>query len=262
VIEARKCPSCGSERSSSLGEVRKTMDHRFSNEPFSIVECAPCDLLYLGQELSKQDFVHMYEDSVQFAGSYREEETIRGAKQYYGGCYVQLLADIGIDASQAKVLEAGAGRAWMCMVAADVGKALTVAQDVSPECATECDWVDKYVVGEITDPEIAARAPYDIISLTHVIEHVPAPVEFMAILKRLLQPRGRMFITAPHRPQDWSKGSPISVWESWSYNHVPGHLQYFSERAMRVAARAAGLQLVRWSLHEDGQAFEAILAHQ
>lgn len=236
------------------------MDYGFSIEPFSIVKCAPCDMIFLGQNLSNQDFIHMYEESLQFDGSvYREEETVQAAKKYYGGCYLQLVSEIGIEPGQARVLEVGAGRAWMCMVADELGKEISVAQDVSPECASECPWVDSYVVGEISDAEISSRAPFDVISMTHVIEHVPNPVEFMSNLRELLHERGRMFITAPHRPQNWSESSPISDWESWSYNHVPGHLQYFSERAMQVAAAAAGLQLVRWSLHEDGQAFEAIL---
>ena len=258
--EERECPSCGLPHTDSLGAFAKTMDVEFSWQEFSLVQCARCDLIYLGQELSQKDFARMYEESLQFNGSvYREPETVAAAKAFYKTCYERLLREIGIDAPEARVLEVGAGRAWMCMVAHEAHSGLTVAQDVSPECATECPWVDHYVVGNISDPAISAHAPYDVISLTHVIEHVPHPVEFMRELKGLLSARGRMFVTAPHRPPDWSREPTSRRWQEWSYHHVPGHLQYFSEQAMSIAAAAADLRLVHWALHEDGQAFEAVL---
>lgn len=258
----RNCPSCGSSAAVSLGEIEKTMEHSFGSEPFSLSECRSCDMIYLGQNLSSDDFMHMYEDSLQFNGSvYREEETVKAAKAYYGACYAELLGEMGIAPEHVRVLEAGAGRAWMCMVAHEIGKALTVAQDVSPECAAECPWVDEYVVGEITDSRVARRAPYHVISVTHVIEHVPSPVDFMRVLKANLHEQGRLFITAPHRPLNWSGVGSIETWREWSYNHVPAHLQYFSENAMSVAAQGAGLKVARWRLHEEGQSFEAVLKH-
>jgi len=261
MMENRPCPSCGSADTAFLGEVQKTMHQQFSFERFSMQRCPSCEMIFLGQELARDDFAAMYEQSLQFDGSvYRDQETIRIAKEYYGSCYRKLISEIGTVPTDARVLEVGAGRAWMCMVADEIGKAIAVAQDVTAECATECPWVDIYVVGEITDPRIREFGPYDVISITHVIEHVPQPVKFLAALRSLLHERGRMFVTAPHRPRGWSHGSPMSEWETWSLNHVPGHLQYFSERAMQVAANDSGMQLVGWSLHEEGEAFEAILS--
>jgi hypothetical protein len=134
-----------------------------------------------------------------------------------------------------------------------------VAQDVSAECKNECPWADFYVVGEISDRLVQQIGPYDVISLTHVIEHLTDPVEVLQVLSTLITGTGCIFITAPHRPKNWNRESPISQWSSWSYNHVPGHLQYFSESAMKSAALRSKLVLAEWSMHEDGQAFEAIL---
>src|SRR6187549_1288965 len=44
------------------------------------------------------------------------------------------------------ILEVGAGLAWMCRAAkARNAACVTVAQDVSPEAATRCAWVDRYL---------------------------------------------------------------------------------------------------------------------
>jgi hypothetical protein len=161
-----------------------------------------------------------------------------------------------------RILEVGAGLSWMCRAAKVVNPAnRTVAQDITSEAVPECPWVDHYHVGDITEPgALDARAPYDVISLTHVIEHLLDPVDVLKRLRQLIAPAGRIFITAPHRPLGWKRGSDLSVWRDWSYNHVPAHVQYFSCGSMNTAARRAGLELIHWSEdHEEGQAFEAYL---
>jgi len=95
-----------------------------------------------------------------------------------------------------------------------------------------------------------------VVSMTHVIEHLADPVEMLRRLRPIT--RGVVFITAPHRPAKWD-GS-IESWRTYSYNHVPGHLQYFSESGMRLAAAAGGFTLDYWDAKsEEGQAFEAWL---
>ena len=86
----------------------------------------------------------------------------------------------------------------------------------------------------------------------------------MPVIRRcrdLLRPDGVIFVTAPHRPVGWNEHSPdISVWEAYSYNHVPAHTQYFSKRSMQALAKQTGSVLDYWSdAHEQGQAFEAWL---
>ena len=49
----------------------------------------------------------------------------------------------------------------------------------------------------------------------------------------------------------------LELWRSWSYNHTPAHIQYFTRDSFEKAAAAAGLEVVFWDAgHEDGQAFE------
>jgi ubiquinone/menaquinone biosynthesis C-methylase UbiE len=155
------------------------------------------------------------------------------------------------------VLEIGAGPAWISRAAKEVHPAAsTVAQDVSSEMAEKSPWVDRYLVTSADAPEIDQRGPYNDISLTHVFEHVPDPVGMLRRLKRVSN--GLIFITAPYRPVAW-RGS-IEEWRKYCYNHVPAHLQYFSKRGMKTAAKRAGLRLRLWDdAAGDGEAFEAWL---
>jgi hypothetical protein len=102
---------------------------------------------------------------------------------------------------------------------------------------------------------------YDIISLTHVIEHLLDPVTARHRCKSLLASGGTIFITAPFCPKGWEMGrSTISQWQQYSYNHVPAHIQYFSKESMRRIAEKAGCALCYWDNGaDDGQAFQAWL---
>ena len=161
------------------------------------------------------------------------------------------------------VLEVGAGLAWMCRAAKAVNPDnVTVAEDISPEAVHKCPWVDFYILGNILDTRMDERAPYDVISLTHVIEHLVDPEEAIRRCNDLLRQHGVIFVTAPHRPIGWRDSeTDITVWEKYSYNHVPAHIQYFSKKSMRKLSEKAGCTLDYWSHNsEEGQAFEGMAA--
>jgi SAM-dependent methyltransferase len=116
-------------------------------------------------------------------------------------------------------------------------------------------------VGDLDDVRIDSRGPFNVISITHVIEHLTDPVATIKRCKDLLADGGVMFVTAPHRPVGWKEGDrDIDSWKTYSYNHIPAHIQYFSRASVEALAGKAGCKLVYWSdRHEDGQAFEAWL---
>jgi hypothetical protein len=87
---------------------------------------------------------------------------------------------------------------------------------------------------------------------------LPDPVATLRDLAARLQPSGRLFVTAPFRPVGWRQGAGVKPWLDYYLLHVPAHVSYLSERWFR---QRLGLRLVSWEEnHENGQAFEAILA--
>ena len=231
---------------------------------YTLTRCGCGRLLYLSPAPTPADLHAMYVDQNQFGDEYTEPERVRRIVAYMS----ESLARIAVARSwpierPLRVLEVGAGLAWMCRAAKLRNVAsITFAQDVSPEAATRCAWVDHYVQGDIEDARLRLHAPYDVVSLTHVIEHLVDPV---AVLRRCLSLLGRdgvAFITAPFRPQGWRDDAPdLERWRAYSYNHVPAHIQYFSQGSMRRLADALGVKLVAWSdRHDAGEAFEAWLA--
>jgi len=250
----RPCPVCSNIARVDLGELTNTAIAPLEHSSYHLHHCRDCDIVYLSPLPTAHDLNAIYVDQSQF--DYYDEERERVVTDFMANRLRDVLARLGTRQAPA-VLEIGAGLAWMARAAKQISPhSQGVAQDITAEVAEKCSWVDHYIVGPDDDPRIDSLGPYDVISLTHVIEHVPDP----AAMLRRLRPvtRGMIFITAPHRPVRWD--GTMESWLKYSYNHVPAHLQYFSEKGMGRMAKAAGFKVAYWDASsEEGQAFEAWL---
>lgn len=296
----RPCPVCNTHTPPAhlIGRLPKTFHGALVQNEYDLAYCACKSLIYISPLPPAEDLDTIYVKSEQFSDPlYTDATRVEAILEYIGGCLQRIvkfqtekknaarLAGDGLPrrlrerishwfpalkaeksrkqaASDLAVLEIGAGRAWMCRSAKRHStSAKTTAQDISPEASSACEWVDDYLVCDLDDLRIDARGPFDVISITHVIEHLTDPVATIRRCKGLLADGGVIFVTAPHRPVGWKDGdSGIEAWKTYSYNHIPAHIQYFSRGSMEALAGKAGCELVYWiDRHEDGQAFEAWL---
>ena len=256
----RACPLGCAETGCALGTLERTAGFALSRDSYTLSRCGCGALLYLSPAPSDSDLRAMYVDHGQFGEEYTDEKRVAAILEYIGGCFDRMVSSRQWR-GPIRVLEVGAGLAWMCRAARSRGAAnVTVAQDLSPEAAQACPWVDDYVVGTLEDARVASRGPYHVISMTHVIEHLVDPVSVLAQCRGLIAPDGIVFVTAPHRPRDWREGD-MDAWRRYSYNHVPAHIQYFAQGSMKRLADATGFGVAYWShAHESGEAFEAWLS--
>lgn len=253
------CPLCQCYCGAAeiIGPVDNTHPGRFSQQRFNLLHCQNCDVIRLDPLPTEADLRVLYEESDQFTDpSYTDDERVADFLEYYGGCLDQF--DLMPDSDQ-RCLEVGAGLSWVCRaVRLRNRNVTTVAQDVTDECADRCPWVSRYIVGTIDDVPQSWR--FQLISLTHVIEHLLDPVEMIRNLSRRLEEDGRIFITAPYRPAGWNPGAGIDDWRRYSYLHVPAHISYLSRAWFEWVASDAGLEVVHWDSNADhGQAFEVVL---
>lgn len=79
---------------------------------------------------------------------------------------------------------------------------------------------------------------FDVITLNHVIEHVPDPVEVLAECRRLLKPGGTLVLFTPNS----AALAHRVLGRAWRGLEPPRHLQIFGPMSMRQALSAAGFQ--------------------
>ena len=262
----RPCPICATAPQSCglIGRLNKTFSGDLVVPQYNLTYCTCEALIYIDPMPPKEDLETLYMKSDQFTDAiYTDPAHVDAINRYMSHCLKRIMSARSVPLTQSlSVLEIGAGRAWMCRAAKRLdGSSKTTAQDVSKEVANECEWVDRYLVCSMSDRQLDMLGPFDVISLTHVIEHLPDPVAAIERCKSLLAKNGTIFVTAPHRPEGWQpEKSTISEWQKYSYNHVPAHIQYFSKESMQKLAEKSGCNLSYWEdRHENGQAFEAWL---
>jgi SAM-dependent methyltransferase len=80
-------------------------------------------------------------------------------------------------------------------------------------------------------------ASFDAVSMFHVLEHTPQPVDVLRECRRILKPGGELVIGVPN----FDSLVFALVGDGWIGLQLPSHVQHFSTSSLRVAAERAGL---------------------
>ncbi|WP_348718293.1 class I SAM-dependent methyltransferase [Tenacibaculum sp. 190130A14a] len=89
---------------------------------------------------------------------------------------------------------------------------------------------------KLTDIE---NKKFDVITLWHVLEHVPNLFEYIEVLKELLKPNGKLIIAVPN----YKSYDAIYYKEHWAAFDVPRHLWHFSKKSIQKIFSQYGFQL-------------------
>lgn len=84
-------------------------------------------------------------------------------------------------------------------------------------------------------------AKYDVITLWHVMEHLPYPDQHWQIISKLLRPDGLLLVALPNAAS-YDAGHYGRFWAAWD---VPRHLWHFSPKHISELGRKHGFSLKR-----------------
>jgi SAM-dependent methyltransferase len=98
------------------------------------------------------------------------------------------------------------------------------------------------------------HAPFSIITVWDVVEHIFEPLPFLAHLRSLLAPGGRLFIRTPNLAYVY----PVYAGRRYLLKSdvelgPTNHVVYFTARTLGAALRHVGLRPVRWPVHVPPQ---------
>ena len=91
----------------------------------------------------------------------------------------------------------------------------------------------------IDDTDSIERHSVDIITMWHVLEHIPDTQKQIAELKRLLKPNGTILVAVPN----FNSFDANYYKEFWAAFDVPRHLWHFSKSAIKILFEREQLQL-------------------
>jgi SAM-dependent methyltransferase len=140
------------------------------------------------------------------------------------------------DGTPGTLLDVGCGHGTFLAAMAKRGwKVMGVDFDPAAiEAARSVHGLDVHV-GTV-DTIVERGATFDVVTASHVIEHVPDPVKFLAQCRQLLRPGGRVVLKTPNAESFGSR----RYGRAWRGLEPPRHLHIFTIAALEACARQAG----------------------
>lgn len=240
-LEPALCPICTVDDVTPVA-VGEDFEYRTSNDTFMMVNCRRCGLLYLSMRPTAGELNRIYPDHYH---AFRFEEADFGlAYKVRRWLETKRLKrwTRGLKPN-ARILDVGCGDGFHLRLLRDLGNAGWSLEgiDADPR-AVEAASKHQLTVHQGTIEEVKLTGGYDLIITIMTIEHVPNPVAFLARLKELLAPGGRLVIVTDNA------GSPDAWWfqgRHWGGYHFPRHFHLFSRKTLAKAGDAAGLKAER-----------------
>lgn len=217
----------------------KVKDHSVSGEEFELLLDTELQLLKTTPQPATENLGRYYEsdDYISHTDSKRSlfEKLYHAVKQKALRDKVSLIT--GLNGKKGNLLDIGAGTGDFAAEAAKQGwnvkgfepseKARTIAKSKGIELVN--------ATGDIAD------ASLDVVTMWHVLEHVPDVEQQIAELKRLVKPGGHIIIAVPNFKSFDAK----HYGAFWAAYDVPRHLWHFSKTAIEKLFGAQEIKLVK-----------------
>jgi SAM-dependent methyltransferase len=207
---------------------------RYSFDRFAVVVCPSCELTRLDPQPTAAELTAFYEDPRYFEGGLAVGE---GYTEGYAERQACLRASAREDLEllarfrpHGDLLEVGCAFGDFLETAREWGYSVS-GIDVSEAAVSESRRRVGCSVLRLTLSEYSALHPAtaDIVYGSHVIEHVPDPLEFAAALARVLRPGGLFLCVTPNQGSVLARISG----RRWVSYKIPEHLFYFTPATLR-----------------------------
>lgn len=216
------CPLCQGGR---FRPFRTCRDHTVSGESFDIVECKACGFRFTNPRPSA-DALEQYYESEDYtphqATSQGLIDTLYRAVRFYTlRSKHRLIASLVSDPSS-RLLDFGCGTGEFLNLCQSRGWA---ARGLEPDPTAQKVATQKYGLMVDTPDQIQTLPDdhFDVITLWHVLEHVPELLETVEQLKRTLAPEGTLVVAVPN----CTAFDAQFYGEYWAAYDVPRHLYHF-----------------------------------
>jgi 2-polyprenyl-3-methyl-5-hydroxy-6-metoxy-1,4-benzoquinol methylase len=215
------CPVCDNEAFTTFLECR---DHFLSKEIFTISKCEKCGFLFTNPrpKASKLSSYYQSEEYISHSNSRKGFQNIlyQMVRNYTISQKLKLILNYKITGS---ILDIG------CATGEFLNHCKSKKWNVlgiEPNESARRDGIENYslVIEDETHLSTISQSSFDVITMWHVLEHVPLLNERMDQLQKLLRPDGYLFIAVPN-----ANSLDAKLYNSfWAAYDVPRHLYHFT----------------------------------
>lgn len=227
------CPVC---RGTSFSAYLECKDHTYSQDHFHIQQCSTCELLLTSPRPEQESIGDYYksEDYISHSGKSHSifDWLYLKARNYTLSWKLRLIQN---RKSRGTILDYGCGTGEFInyMAANDWNAVGLEPSDEARAKINSRENLNLYrSIEELPDQK------FDVITLWHVLEHVPEPASLISRLKQILKKDGLIFVAVPnHNSYDAQHYK-----KHWAAYDVPRHFWHFSQNNLMTLLNTAGLQ--------------------
>lgn len=230
------CPICNEKEQKIF---LSCLDHTVSRRKFEIVECGKCGFAYTSPRPHDNDLGKYYESEEYISHSNTSKGIVSQLYQRVRKHTLQKKLElINKNSKKGRILDIGCG----------TGEFLNTMKldgwdtfGIEPSPGARKQGIEKFQLNVQDEPQMErfSAAHFDVITMWHVMEHVPQLNERVQKLRELLKPEGVLIVAVPNRNSHDAK-----FYESnWAAYDVPRHLWHFRAEDMRALMNKEGFEV-------------------
>ncbi len=229
------CPSCGSKNISTLFE---TQDFFLTNEIFTLLHCEDCKLNYTNPIPSNLD--KYYETTEYLSHDTKNNGIVGKVYNYLRSWNLKHKYKIVTKyIKKGKLLDIGCGTGELLYHFKSNGWAV---KGVEPSNKARELAINNYKLDVLNLPQLKnlTQEKFDVVSMWHVLEHVPDISNRLAIFSQLIKDDGIGIIAVPNFNAPDSK----YYGKIWAALDVPRHLFHFTKESLRIILAKNNLKII------------------
>lgn len=216
---------------------QKVKDYSVSKEIFELHHNPEYDILITFPKPSLEKLPSYYESDDYISHTDGKRSLFERAYHFIKGIALKnKLKLINEQSPKGKLLDIGAGTGDFLVVAKNDGWQIT---GIEPSAKAKGIAINKGVTFAESISALESHS-FDVITMWHVLEHVPNLDEYLTELKRLIKPSGTIVIAVPN----FKSFDANFYGRHWAAYDVPRHIWHFSKTAIEKLFTEKGMKLI------------------
>lgn len=233
MIEIHSCPVCGAAEWQFIFTVP---DHSISKEEFRIKKCTACSFMVTSPRPDEDKLGQYYKSENYISHSGKGNSVVNllylQARKYSLNWKLNLIKQLKPEGS---LLDVGCGTGeFLSTIKANGFSVDGVELDESARARAS------QLIGQPITPSLKeANGSYDLITLWHVLEHLPELNESIEKINSLLKTDGKLLIAVPNHTSNDAQ----HYQQHWAGYDVPRHLWHFNKTSMATLLHGHGFAI-------------------
>ncbi len=228
------CPVCRAP------DAQEALVQQTNGRAYPFLRCSQCGLLFVSIPPTDQELRDWYDHRWVEEYEERSAEEQQVDQQLQEQRFRHRLAEMRRFASQGRrLLDIGCQNGTFLVLARAEGWEPR-GVELAPAAVEQARQQGLDVVAGTLAQARFPAASFDVVTLWHLLEHLPQPLELLEEIRRILKPRGLLAIETPNVDSRAFRRQGAN----WEYLLAPQHLCYFGVQSLGTALEQTGYHVV------------------